>query len=432
VADVRTGGRYVGLLSGTSADGIDAVLLEVQEIRGSRWPDVQVEAFRCHPFPDDARERILAAASGRAGSPDLTRLRRDLGEWFGEAVGVLLEGAGVDASTVEAVGCHGQTVWHQPPEDGAPGSSLQLVDPSVLAAMAGIPVVHDFRSADLAAGGEGAPLVPWPDRILFSRPEESVALQNLGGMGNVTWLPPREVEDPPLAFDTGPANALLDVCAGLASGGRLRFDPDGAMARAGTVDDALLDRLLGDPFFQREPPRSTGRERFGPELVRRLVQERGLMPGRPGAATEPGWNDLAATFAALTVESVARALERWVLPLGVDRVILTGGGARNPVLEEGLRARLDPLPVETGRPALGMDPDAREAAAFALLAWAFLRGVAGNVPRCTGAGRPAILGSWTPAPTRSRPWPFAHGRPASGSEGHAFPTSAGARVPGAP
>ena len=391
--------RFVGLISGTSADGIDAVLLRVREGAEADLPEATVETFRTTPFPDAARTRILTTAAGEAGAPKIADLRRDLGEWFGVATRDLLAEAEVATGTVEAVGCHGQTVWHRPPEGGRPGTSLQLVDPAVLAAVAGIPVVHDFRSADLAAGGEGAPLVPWPDRVLFSRRDEAVALQNLGGMGNVTWLPPRGDPRAPFAFDTGPANALLDVCAALASGGTRRFDADGAMARAGSVDPTLLAELLDDPFFRREPPRSTGRERFGPALVRRIARERGVGEG-PGSA----WADLAATFAALSVESVVRSLERWVLPRGVDRVILTGGGGENPVLVEGIRRGLAPLPVEVGAEALGMDPGAREAAAFALLAWAFTRGRPGNVPGSTGASRPAVLGSWTPAPGRTGPW----------------------------
>ena len=399
MGDPARSARFVGLISGTSADGIDAVLLRVGEAGPDALPDTWVEAFRTTAFPGPDRARILAAAAGEATTPEIAELRRDLGEWFGTAAREVLADAGVPAEQVEAVGCHGQTVWHRPPREGGPGTSLQLVDPAVLAAGVGVPVVHDFRSADLAAGGEGAPLVPWPDRVLFSRRHESVALQNLGGMGNVTWLPPREDGRPPFAFDTGPANALMDVCAELASGGARRYDADGALAVAGTVDRALLADLLADPFFRREPPRSTGREHFGPALVRRLADERGLTPGR-----ETEWADLMATFAALTVESVVRALERWVLPRGTDRVILTGGGAENPVLVEGIRAGLAPVPVAVGATTLGMDPGAREAAAFALLAWAFTRGRCGNVPECTGASRPAVLGSWTPAPGRTGPW----------------------------
>lgn len=393
--------RVVGLMSGTSADGIDAALLQIRD-DGSRDPSASLLAFHSAPFPREARERILAAAAGEVGSGGLAPLRRDLGAWFAGATLELLDRSGTPAPSVAALGCHGQTLWHLPPRNGARGASLQLLDPAVLAAETGIPVVSDFRSADLAAGGEGAPLVPWPDRVLFSREGEALALQNLGGMGNVTWLPPRGGSEDPMAFDTGPGNALLDVAASRATGGELEMDRDGALAAAGTVDPDLLARLLDHPFLRRRPPRSTGREVFGPELVAMLAGERGLVPGEPA-----GWRDLMATLAAFTVESVARSLKEWVVPLGVDRMVLTGGGARNPVLVGGIRKALHPLPVQTGADALGMDPQAREAAAFGLLAWAFLQGVPGNVPRCTGASRPTVLGSWTPAPGRPMegvPW----------------------------
>jgi anhydro-N-acetylmuramic acid kinase len=398
--------KVVGLISGTSADAVDAAVLEVIESGAATrrmgddkgLPETSLLAYREFPFDPEVRDRILRAAGGGSGTRELTLLRRDLGECFGCAARDLLQEAGLDASEIAAVGCHGQTVWHEPPSgtDNRNGTSLQLGDPAVVAAVCRVPVVSDFRSADLAAGGQGAPLVPWPDQVFFAREGEAVALQNLGGMGNVTWLPPRGTGGDPLAFDTGPGNALLDLSATLASGGAESFDRDGALARRGRADPRLLARLLEHPFFRQPPPRSTGREVFGPPLVEELARESGLEPG-----TGRAWADLLATLTSLTVESVRSAYRDWVLPRGVDRVILTGGGAHNPALVEGLRAALHPLPVETGAEALGMDPDAREAAAFALLAWAFLRRRPGNVPSCTGASGPRVLGSWTPAPVRA-------------------------------
>lgn len=406
--------KVLGLMSGTSADGVDAALLEVDS-SGAGLPRAHLIAYRESPLPRTARERILSATSGGARTREIALLRRDLGEWFGLAARELVAAAGAEARDVAAAGCHGQTIWHEPPGPDSPGSgtSLQLVDAAVVAREAGVPVVSDFRSADMAAGGQGAPLVPWPDRVLFSREDRRLALQNLGGMGNVTWLPARDSDEHPVAFDTGPGNALLDVAAERATGGRLVMDRGGALARAGQVDSELLGRLLRDPFFRSPPPRSTGRERFGAALVDDLARERGLEPGRA-----EGWPDLLATLAALTVESVAQALDQWVLPRGVDQVILTGGGARNPILTRGIRNALAPVPVETGADALGMDPDAREAAAFALLAWAFLAGVPGNVPQCTGASGLRVLGSWTPAPGRP-PHPVRSGAPAGPGGGAA-------------
>jgi anhydro-N-acetylmuramic acid kinase len=232
-------------------------------------------------------------------------------------------------------------------------------------------------------------------------------------MGNVTRVPGRGEGGGIVAFDTGPGNALVDAAVHRATGGREVMDRDGRRATRGTVDSDLLGRLLDHPFFGQEPPRSTGREVFGPVLVAGLADEAGLEPGDDG----PGWEDLIATLTALTVESVARALRRWVVPVGVEEVVVTGGGARNPVMVAGLRQALDPLPVRVGREALGMDPDAREAAAFAVLAWAHLRGIPANVPRATGASGSRILGSLTPAPGRPGRGAGSSG-PRDGTGGH--------------
>lgn len=420
--------KVLGLLSGTSADGVDAALLEVGPPgAGGRPADVgrpgadadggaagvRLLAYRECPFPAEIRERILEAAGNRGSTRDVALLRVELADRFGHAAAALLEEAGTAPGEVAALGCHGQTVWHEPGREGG-GSTLQLVDPARLAALSGVPVVHDFRSADVAAGGQGAPLVPWSDRILFSRPDESLVLQNLGGMGNLTWLPPEGSSDEPVAFDTGPGNVLLDAGAALATGGGLDRDVNGELARRGRVDTVLRDRILSHPFFSQAPPRSTGREVFGAALVETLARERGLDPGsRPagglqgqgGEAVPPPdpWADLMATLAAVTVESVVRSVRAWLPPGAVDRVVITGGGAHNPVLVEGLRAAFGDTPVSAGPGSLPVDPDAREAACFALLAWAFLHGVPGSLPGCTGAREARVLGSWTPAPGRPCP-----------------------------
>lgn len=377
--------KVVGLMSGTSMDGIDAALLELNGT--PRDPEWSLLAFRGEDYPDARRARIKACVEG--GTPDsLCRLHADLGEWLAEAALALLSDAGVAPADVAAIGSHGHTVWHIPPGGGSRGSTLQLGDPATLAERTGIDVVSDFRTRDMAAGGQGAPLVPWADRILFSAPDRKRALQNIGGMGNVTWLAPRGADQPPLAFDTGPGNALLDLAAECATGGAQRADVDGRIAARGTVDGALLDRLMADPFFALEPPRSTGRERFGHARMDALLAET-----RPASAA--AWADLLATLTAFTARSIGDAYRRWVLPRGVDEVILTGGGARNPALVRAIRAELGDLPIE-GEAALGMSPDAREAAAFAVLAWAHLLGAPANVPEVTGAAGPRVLGSLTP------------------------------------
>jgi anhydro-N-acetylmuramic acid kinase len=382
----------LGLISGTSADGVDAALLEVdgEPPDGVDWSLV---AHRTVPHADALRERILEGI--RHGSAEsLCALHAELGEVFGRAARDLLDAAGVPEGSVEAIGSHGQTLWHLPPTAAARGATLQLGDPATIAAVTGVPVVSDFRAADVAAGGHGAPLVPWPDRVLLARPDRERTLLNVGGMANLTWVPRRGSTEPPLAFDTGPGNVLLDAAAALATGGRARCDLDGVLAREGAVDQALLSRLLEDPFFDEPPPRSTGREHFGPQRVEALARERGLAEG------DGGWRDLLATFTALSARSVADAVSRWLGGRQPGQVVVTGGGARNPTLVAALADALAPHEVVAGPDVLGPLADGREAAAFALLAWAHLRGVPGNVPSVTGAAGLRVLGSLTPAPGR--------------------------------
>lgn len=393
--------KVIGLMSGTSLDGIDAALLEVREVppppagtprRGvaglAAGPEVHLLAYRSEAYAP-ARREALRALLECGGPPleDVSRLNVWIAEWMAEATLALCRAADLPPEAVSAVGSHGQTVWHDPPGADRQGSTLQLGDAATLAERTGIPVVSDFRSRDMAAGGEGAPLVPWADRILFAAPGRARALQNLGGMGNVTLLPAAAAE-PVFAFDTGPGVALLDAAAELATGGALRFDAEGALALRGRVDDALLQRLMAHPFFGQPPPRSTGRESFGRALVVDIAGNRA-----PGSLE--AWVDLLATLTAFTARSIGDAYRRWLLPRGVDEVFLTGGGAHNPALRRAIEVELAPLPVRPGR-ALAFDPDAREAGAFALLAWAHLRGIPANLPTATGATGPRVLGSFTP------------------------------------
>jgi len=248
-------------------------------------------------------------------------------------------------------------------------------------------VISDFRSRDVAAGGHGAPLVPWVDGLLFAVAGRSRVLVNVGGMANLTRVGPHGSGQPLVAFDTGPGNALIDAAAEAASDGADTFDRDGARAAAGRIDEAWLDDLLGHPFFAVAPPKSTGRETFGRLFLEERVRRWGVRGTR--------WNDLIATLTALTARTIADAVTRWALPLGVDEVVVTGGGASNPVLLRLLAEALAPRPVIGGRSA-GIDPDAKEAIAFAALAWAHAMGLAGNVPGVTGASGPRILGSRTP------------------------------------
>lgn len=378
--------RVLGLMSGTSLDGIDAAVVDVSG-DSERDVTIHVPAFVTVPFGDAEREAIHAAiVTGTAEV--LCALHADLGEWLAQAALAVCEASGIAIDSVDAIGSHGQTVWHRPPADARRGATLQLGDAATLAERTGRPVVSDFRTRDVAAGGQGAPLVPWVDRLLFSLPGRARALQNLGGIGNVTYLPPRGSDAEVFAFDTGPGNALIDAAVEIATGGRHRFDRDGRLAARGTVDPALLADLLRHPYFAAAPPKSTGREEFGRPFVERLVEA--LAP-----EGDRDWMDLIATLTELTARTVADAYRAWILPRGVDEVLLSGGGARNPVLAQRIRELLDPVPVVDGS-ALGVDPDAKEAVAFALLAWAHLRGIPANLPSATGARGPRVLGSLTP------------------------------------
>jgi len=378
-----------GVMSGTSLDGVDVAVVRVTGIRPDELK-VKVLAFGSYLHPDRLRERMRQGIQG-GSTRELALLHRELGRSFARALKQLMEKAEIAPGTVAVVGSHGQTFWHEPP-----AATLQLGCGHTLAESTGIPVVTDFRSRDLAAGGQGAPLVPWPDWVLFRRPGRGRALQNLGGMGNVTFLPPNGGPESVMAFDTGPGVALLDGAARRASDGRDPWDVDGRRAAAGRVRDDVLGRLLEDPFFRMPPPRTTGREHFGDAYLDALVER-----VRPQEEGEDGWNDLLATLTALTAESVARSY-RDFLPTGaMDEVVLTGGGARNPALVRRLQTTLAPIPVRTGMTALSdggapVHPDAREAVAFALLAWAHLQGVPANLPQVTGADGPRVLGSLIP------------------------------------
>jgi anhydro-N-acetylmuramic acid kinase len=378
--------RAIGLMSGTSLDGIDAALVRFEG--GEADLEWRLESFHTRPYDGETRSRIqtvIREGDARA----LCRLNVDLGEWLARAAIELCELAGIVPSAVDLIGSHGQTVWHEPPSPLRPGATLQLGCAATIAERTGIDVVSDFRARDVAAGGEGAPLVPFADRLLYAVPDRTRILLNIGGMANLTRVPPRGRRESLIAFDTGPGNALIDAAVERATGGRETFDRDGARARAGDVDEGLLEVLRADEWFVRRPPKSTGRETFGPGFVQRLAD-------RLGPADEAGWSSLIALLTALTAATVADAITRWV-PVGEgDDLVVTGGGVHNPALIDQLRARLPQLSVLTGGDA-GIDADAKEAIAFAALAWAHRHGIPGNVPEVTGAAGPRILGSYTPA-----------------------------------
>jgi anhydro-N-acetylmuramic acid kinase len=383
--------RVIGLMSGTSLDGIDAALVRFDgSLDDLNW---SLEAFVSHGYDAGRREQIQHAIE-RGDAPSLCRLHARLGEWLAEAALAVCDRAGLPAADIDLIGSHGQTVWHEPPTPNERGATLQLGCAATIAERTGIDVVSDFRTRDVAAGGHGAPLVPWADRYLFAARDRVRVLQNIGGMANLTRVPPRGSAEPLFAFDTGPGNALIDAAVQLATNGERAYDVEGQLARTGKVDESLVESLLAHPFFLAEPPKSTGREVFGRPYVAALARDQ--RTDERGA-----WPDLVATLTEFTARSIAAAIRHWVLPRGADEVVVSGGGANNPVLMARLRALLAPLPVIDGREA-GFDSDAKEAIAFAGLAWAHVNRTAGNVIEATGAAGPRVLGSFTPAARADR------------------------------
>jgi len=372
--------RVLGLMSGTSADGVDAVLAEFSgQPQRPRW---RLRNSAAIAYPADLRRRLVALGQGEPmSSAEILDLAEALTEQQAEAAR-----ACDPHGQAELVGCHGQTVWHRPPAEDRRGASWQLLQGPLLAELLGQPVVFDFRSADLALGGQGAPLVPATDAALLGGIGGWRAVLNLGGIANLTLLPPASGPDrdaPVLGWDCGPANTLLDLAVGHFSGGSLSFDADGAWARRGRIDEELIGRWLKEPYFRQVPPKSTGREQFGsPDLDRRL---RELADSRP---EERLADDALATLTAFTAAVVAADLQHQPRPL---ELLVAGGGCRNSFLIEQLRQRCRGLAV---RPLqeLGIGDSEREALAFALLAWWHHRGHPGALPSVTGARQTAVLG----------------------------------------
>ncbi len=380
----------IGLMSGTSVDGIDAAVVRLEGAPPSlKW---EVLRHSHHSFDPELRAEIFVCFRPETGSVDrLCRLNFALGRAFGAAALDAAYEAGLSITEIDMIGSHGQTLWHEPPVEDGRGSTLQLSEPAVIAEMTGVPVVSNFRTRDMAAGGQGAPLVPLADWLLLSHPRKIRAAQNIGGIANVTFLPPSSLQAPQnlyhrvVAFDTGPGNMLIDEAVRLATNGAQNYDHDGVLAAQGQVDESLLADWLTEPYFGQSPPRSTGREQFGAQRAAEYWSQarlRGLSA-----------NDIVATLTALTVRSIEHAY-RTFLPAFPDEVIVSGGGARNPTLMRMLARRLSPARVTTSE-EYGLGIEAKEAVAFAVLAYESWHKRAGNIPAATGASRAVVLGSIT-------------------------------------
>jgi anhydro-N-acetylmuramic acid kinase len=375
-----------GVMSGTSADGIDVALVKISPSSGQ--PKIKLLAHHSVPYPKALRSAVLAAMNAeKTSTSELARLHWRLGIAYAEAVTAAVTQYRVK---IDLVGCHGQTIYHQGNAVPYAGRSFactwQLGEPALIAVTVGVPVVSNFRPADMAAGGQGAPLVPFLDFVLFAHGKRARVLQNIGGIGNLTFIPATGTIEQVLAFDTGPGNMVIDALMEQLFG--KRFDRNGSIARRGQVLSRVIETLLRDRYFTEAPPKSAGREQFGAEFAARLLNLCRRESNRP--------EDAIATATALTAETIAASYKRFVQPLAkgfaVD-YILSGGGARNATLVCMLRERLEPLGCKVLlSDEAGLPSQAKEAVAFALLAWQTWHHHPGNVPSATGADHATILG----------------------------------------
>lgn len=370
----------VGLMSGTSADGIDAVLTR---ITGSGLSTkVEQLGFYFQPFDSATRQAILDICSGSSGGTrEVCLLGTHLGKLYAQAVRQLLKQTGTEK--IDLIGNHGQTVYHIPDDTdylgGTLRGTLQIGDPSYLAEEFGCCVVSDFRIRDMAAGGLGAPLVPYTEFLLYRSETEDVALQNIGGIGNVTLLPAGCSLEEVTAFDTGPGNMVMDALVSKMTDGELSYDDGGRLAASGHVIPEMLRWMLEDPYLAKEPPKTTGREYFGREYVEKLL-----------AFGDYPLADILTTATAFTAQSIALSLRRFA-PRLPARLVVGGGGSRNPTLLRFLQEALPEVKVQI-QEDLGLDSDAKEAVAFAILANEALFGICNNAPSATGAKHGVVMG----------------------------------------
>ena len=370
----------VGLMSGTSLDGISAAVARF--VPGVDHISAELLAFRSVPFSRAQRERLLRALEGTT-PVEYCRLNFELGSWLADAAVAVLADAGVAREDVRAIASHGQTVWHEPGH-----STWQFGEAAVIAERTGIGVVSDFRVRDVAAGGQGAPLVPIADALLFHDAHRWRALQNLGGIGNVTIVPPGGELDGVRAFDTGPGVGVIDGVTRMLFP-ELPYDVDGALARQGRPCENVVRQLLAEPYFASPPPKSTGRELFTRTYMQRLIE---MCRVERSAASA---SDVIATAVELTAASIADAFRRFI-PEPVAEIVVSGGGARNPALVDAIARQLTPAQVARFDD-LFFDGEAKEAVAFALMGYLFAEQRAGNVPGATGARGRRLLGKWSPA-----------------------------------
>lgn len=395
----KDGMKVIGLISGTSCDGVDAALCELS---GEGRGELKVKILACHtePYSEALSRKLLELGNTPKGLADeICRLNFRVGETFARGAEQILEQAGLAKEDLDLVGSHGQTIAHLPPRSDAGigatgvlerhGSTLQLGEPAMIAERLEVPVISNFRARDMAAGGQGAPLVPYVDYLLFSQPGKSRAVINIGGISNITYLPAGGKAEDTLAFDSGPGNMIIDSLIQLMTQGKQRYDKNGETALKGKVDGYILSELLEHPYLKIEPPKSTGREEFGMAYAQHIYQW-GI-----GRSVRP--TDILRTATAFTAITLADAYKRFLAPKGkIDEIIVSGGGALNAVLMERVQKEFAGLPIARSDD-FGIPMKAKEAVAFAVLARETVRGRPSNLPSATGAHGPRILGQITPA-----------------------------------
>jgi len=377
--------RIAGIMSGTSLDGIDVAVID---ITGSGFKaKINVLASHSVPYPKKVREALLSVSNTSSQTGDISRLNFLLGELYAEALEETAERAGIPLSSIKLIGCHGQTIFHEGQAAQYLGkkvaSTMQIGESSVISERTGIDVISNFRERDIAAGGKGAPLVPYLDYMLLRHRGRGRVAVNIGGIANLSAIPPNTNTDRLIAFDTGPGNMVIDQLVARITLGRQTFDRDGGFASRGQVDPKLLAKLLRDKYYRVKPPKTAGREQFGAEFVTKLLD------------TELSTEDLIATATALTAESIALGIRNFVLPeMRVDEIFVSGGGTHNPTLMAMLSKAMEPLPVRMSS-EVGLDVDAKEAVAFAVMAYETAHSRPSNVPKATGAKRSVVLGKLT-------------------------------------
>ena len=382
--------KVIGLMSGTSVDGVDAALVK---IRGHGL-ETQVEllAFHPHPFEATVRDRIFDLFQPETSRVDeICQMNFLIGEVFADAALSVIYDAKLEVGEIDLIGSHGQTVYHLPPQRGAQyiPSTLQLGESAVIAYRTGIPTIANFRVADLAAGGQGAPLVPYVDFLLFRQTDRTVALQNIGGISNVTLIPAGAAGSDVLASDTGPGNMIIDSVMEILTDGEEKYDNAGQLAAQGSVCESLLGEWLQHPFISARPPKTTGREAFGRQFADQAIQQ----AQNQNLASA----DLVATLTAFAAQTIFDYYRRFLFPhSSVDAIYISGGGSHNLTLMQHLKTLFQPIPL-LPIDSIGVSSDAKEAIAFAVLANEAVHGHPTNLPQVTGASQPMVLGTFSPA-----------------------------------